>query len=168
MSYHFVSKNEMVSVRKRTDGTQNYKNVAQGQAALKNAQVNEEKLKLAQLASEDKHEMHKAKFARESIKLEQEAKEYWNNLSDEEKKQIAGQMFVENQAQLRAYRDKNDIITDREKMNLKWQGLKFKSASFGEKVWHIVVIALILCVGLPIVLTIWYAVITGMSGHPAF
>ncbi len=142
MSYNFSTVAKTVSVRKRTDGSQNYKNVAQAEAILSNAEVNKEKLKLAQLSAEDKHEMHKTKFARESIKLEQEAKEYWNSLSEEEKKQIAGQMFVENQAQLRAYRDKNDVILDKELMNLKWSGREYRNSQIHDKLSNVVRIVL--------------------------
>ena len=73
MSFQGVNKH--VVVKRPTDETQNYKNIAQAEAALSNAAVAQGRLKLAQLAAEDKHEMHKTKYARESIKLEQEAKE---------------------------------------------------------------------------------------------
>lgn len=149
MSWNMSSVSKRVYVRKATDGTQNYKNVAQGDAALSNAYVAREKLKLAQLSTADKHELNKLKFARESIKLEQEAKEYWNSLSDEDRQRIAGQMFVENQVQLQAYQDRAEDAKKISELNRAKQAIEVKTFDFEEKLWRIFIVFAIICFVLP-------------------
>ena len=136
------------------DASQNYKNMAQGQAALMNAETNKEKLKLAQLAAADKHELNKVKFARESFKLEQEATDYWNSLSEKDRQRIAGQFYIENQAQLAAYALQTENQDAKEKLKQRWDIFRVSAAEFKHKLWRVVAIILVASLVIPIAATI--------------
>ena len=131
MSNVYVSK--FVRVARSTDRSQIAKNEAQAQASLVNAASRQRKLRLEEMAADDKHEMHKIKAARESIKLEQEAKAYWESLSDEEKAALSAEIEKEKEVALEAYKDKAENTSASERLELKRRSRQNKTEAFGDK-----------------------------------
>ena len=131
MSYSSV--NKFVRVSRATDGSQIAKNEAQAQAALINAAARQKKMRLEEISASDKHEMHNLKAARESIKLEQEAKAYWDSLSVEEKAALSAEIEKEKEVQLEAFKNKAENVTAAERLELKRRSRKNKAEALGDK-----------------------------------
>lgn len=152
MSYNTM--NKFVRVSRATDRSQINKNEAQAQAALSNAAVAQGKLRIAQQAADDKHEMHSLKAARESIKLEQEAKAYWDSLSTEEKAALSAEIEKEKELQLEAYKNKAENASAAERIELKKRYRKNKIENLKDKmvtsieliITIIVILFLVFCI----------------------
>ena len=115
------------------------------------------KSKISKLA-EDRHKMNKVKYARESLRLEQEAKAYWDSLSEAEKKKIAGQLYVENKADMVALANKTEEEINSIKIRQKRELLKLNAAEFRQQLWMMVAKVAVITL---IVVMIW-AIASGM------
>ena len=95
------------------------------------------KSKISKLAK-DRHKMNKVKYARESLQLEREAKAYWDSLSETEKKKIAGQLYMENKADMVALANKTEEEINSIKIRQKRELLKLNAAEFRQQLWMMV------------------------------
>ena len=109
------------------------------------------KKKISRLV-DDKHALNKVKYARESFRFEQEAKKYWDSLSEEERKKIAAQVYMENHADLVAFANKAEEEASREKIKQKRELLKLNAMEFRQKTWMMVVKVLVIAL---LVAVIW-------------
>ena len=115
------------------------------------------KSKIGKLA-EDRHNMNRLKYARESLRFEQEAKAYWDSLSEAEKKKIAGQLYVENKADMVALANKTEEEINSIKIRQKRELLKLNAAEFRQQLWMMVAKVAVITI---IVVMIW-AIASGM------